>query len=99
MPKSTLACLSSVGPATLKDFALLEIHTLDDLARADPDELYQRLCRLSGCTIDICQYDVFCCAVAQARNPHLPQEQKKWFWWSAQRKKALEVARSSPEMI
>ena len=41
---------------------------------------------LDGVTVDICQYDLFCCAVAQARDPHLPPEQCDWFWWSRRRK-------------
>lgn len=87
MPKHPLASLRSVGPATLRDFALLGISTLDELAKADPEELYERLCLITGYTVDICQQDVFCCAVAQARDPNLPGEQTNWFWWSAQRKK------------
>lgn len=81
-----LADLKSVGKATLADFRLLGVHSVDELADNDPRELYERLCRLQGHTVDICQYDLFCCAVAQARDPHLPREQCDWFWWSRLRK-------------
>lgn len=81
-----LASLKSVGPATLRDFRLLGIDTPEELADADPREMYERLCRITSVVVDICQYDVFCCAVAQARNPDLPDEQRQWFWWSRRRK-------------
>ena len=60
--------------------------SLDDLAGRDPQELYDALCRLKGQKVDICCLDVMHCAVAQARNPHLPPEQRDWFWWSRNRK-------------
>ena len=82
----SLANLKSVGKASLADFRLLGVHSVAALAEADPHELSQRLCRLQGVTVDICQYDLFCCAVAQARDPHLPPEQRDWFWWSRQRR-------------
>ncbi|MCD7984640.1 MAG: helix-hairpin-helix domain-containing protein [Desulfovibrio sp.] len=82
----SLADLKSVGKASLADFRLLGVDSVAALADADPRELYERLCRLQGVTVDICQYDLFCCAVAQARDPHLPPEQRDWFWWSRRRK-------------
>lgn len=78
--------LSSVGPATLRDLLLLGVNTFEDLASSDPRELYDRLCSLEGKTVDICQYDVFCCAVAQVRDPALADEKKDWAWWSRRRK-------------
>lgn len=86
----TLADLKSVGKATLADFRLLGVDSVAHLAACDPRELYERLCRLKGVTVDICQYDLFCCAVAQARDPRLPPEQLDWFWWSRRRKAAGE---------
>lgn len=84
--KHPLLALRSVGPATLRDFTQLGVNTLEELAASDPRQLYEKLCALTGVQVDICQYDVFCCAVAQARNPALPAEQKEWSWWSRQRK-------------
>lgn len=81
-----LADLKSVGKATLADLRLLGVQSVQQLAGSDPRELYERLCRLQGVAVDICQYDVFCCAVAQARDPRLPPEQCDWFWWSRLRK-------------
>ena len=86
MKKHPLYGLRSIGPASLKDFDLLGVASLDDLAGRDPQELYDALCRLKGQKVDICCLDVMHCAVAQARNPHLPPEQRDWFWWSRNRK-------------
>lgn len=91
----SLADLKSVGKATLADFRLLGVQSVQELARSAPRELYERLCRLKGLTIDICQYDVFCCAVAQARDPHLPPEQCDWFWWSRLRKAHKEAGKAA----
>ena len=32
------------------------------------------------------QCDVYAAAIAQARDPHLPVEQRNWVWWSRARK-------------
>lgn len=88
-----LADLDSVGPAMLRDFALLGIHTLPQLARRNPEKLYEQLCRTTDQPVDICCLDVFRAAVAQARNPHLPREQRQWWYWSRRRK--AEDARKS----
>ena len=78
--------LISVGPAMLRDFEMLGIRTMDRLARANPQHMYKRLCRVTGQHQDICVLDVFRAAVAQARNPNLPAEQCVWWYWSRKRK-------------
>ena len=78
--------LVSVGPAMIRDFDILGIHSVDDLARHDPGQMYKELCRLTGQNQDICCLDVFSAAVAQARNPWLPAEQRQWWYWSRVRK-------------
>ena len=79
--------LVSVGPATLEDFRLLGVESVAQLARSEPAELFERLCALRKCRIDVCCLDVFTAAVAQARNPHLPAEKRKWWYWSGVRKR------------
>lgn len=78
--------LISVGPAIERDFHLLGIRTLPQLARRNPVRMYDQLCRLTGKYQDICCLDVFRAAVAQARNPLLPAEQCQWWYWSRKRK-------------
>lgn len=84
--QSRLEDLISVGPAMLRDFELLGIRTVQQLAQRNPAKLYQQLCRATGQRINICCQDVFSAAVAQARDPFLPAEQCQWWYWSRQRK-------------
>ncbi len=88
MTKSTrqLADLISIGPAMLRDFDVLGIHSVAQLARQNPQQMYERLNRVSGQRQDPCVLDVFCAAVAQARNPRLPAERCQWWYWSRKRK-------------
>ena len=86
MKKHPLRGLRSIGPAALKDFDLLGVTDMADLVGRDPQKLYDTLCHLKGHRVDICCLDVLHCAVAQARDPHLPPEQRDWFWWSRSRK-------------
>jgi len=83
-----LGDLVSIGPAMLRDFELLGIRSVKQLARQKPESLYERLCRLTGRSQDICCLDVFSAAVAQARNPRLPAAQCQWWYWSRKRKAA-----------
>jgi len=78
--------LVSVGPAMIRDFRLLGIHSVAQLSRRNPEKLYEQLCETTGQAQDICCLDVFRAAVAQARNPKLPAEQRQWWYWSRQRK-------------
>jgi Pathogenicity locus len=78
--------LISVGPAMLRDFELLGIRSMTQLARANPQHMYKQLCRMTGQRQDVCVQDVFSAAVAQARNPLLPAEQCVWWYWSRKRK-------------
>ncbi len=70
----------------LGDFVVLGIQSVSQLAECDGDELYERLRRLTGRQQDICVLDVFRCAIAQARDPALPEELCQWWWWSRQRR-------------
>ncbi len=78
--------LISIGPAMLRDFDRLGIHSVPQLARQDPRKMYARLERLTGQRQDPCVLDTFEAAVAQARNPRLPAEKCQWRYWSRIRK-------------
>lgn len=78
--------LVSVGPAMLRDFELLGIRSIAQLARRDPQHMYETICERTGQAHDICCLDVYRAAVAQARNPRLPAQQCQWWYWSHQRK-------------
>ena len=89
----TLADLGSVGPALLRDFERLGVRSVAQLARRNPEQLFEELCRRTGRSQDICCLDAFRAAVAQARNPRLPAEQRNWWWWSRRRKASGENRR------
>jgi pathogenicity locus Cdd1 protein len=81
-----LAELISIGPAMLRDFQVLGIRSVAQLAKQNPQRMYARLNRVTGERQDPCVLDVFCAAVAQARNPRLAAEKCHWWYWSKQRK-------------
>jgi hypothetical protein len=85
--KRQLGDLISVGPAMLRDFEVLGVRGVRQLARQNPERLYEKLCRMTNQHQDICVVDVFRAAVAQARNPRLPVERCQWWWWSRNRRK------------
>lgn len=78
--------LVSVGPKMVRDFEMLGIRNVPQLARQDPARMYEKLCSLTSERQDPCVLDVFCAAVAQARDPRLPVEQCRWWYWSRRRK-------------
>lgn len=92
--KRLLSDLASIGPAMLRDFDRLGVRSVAQLARSNPQSLYDKLSQLTGHRQDPCVLDTFTCAVAQARNPRLPAAQTKWWYWSRVRKSALKRGRS-----
>jgi nucleotidyltransferase/DNA polymerase involved in DNA repair len=78
--------LISIGPAMLRDFELLGIRSVKELAKRDPKKMYAKLGRIRKQHQDICVLDTFEAAVAQAKNPRLPVEKCQWWWWSRKRK-------------
>jgi Pathogenicity locus len=93
-----LSDLISVGPAMLRDFEILGVRSVSQLARRSPERLYAALCRVAPQHQDICCLDVFRAAVAQARNPHLPVEQCQWSYWSSKRKRMEKKARNAVQI-
>jgi len=85
--------LVSIGPAMLEDFELLGIHSVAQLRRRNPQRLYRELCRIRKAVIDPCCLDVFVAAVAQAKDPNLPVEQRQWWYWSKVRKQVEKTQR------
>jgi hypothetical protein len=86
MTERRLADLISIGPAMLRDFELLGIRSVDQLAKQNPQRMYQRLNRVTGQRQDPCVLDTFCAAVAQAKNPRLTAVKCFWWYWSSKRK-------------
>jgi nucleotidyltransferase/DNA polymerase involved in DNA repair len=40
--------LISIGPAMVRDFKLLGVDSVAELARQNPESLYKKLCRVTG---------------------------------------------------
>jgi hypothetical protein len=78
--------LVSVGPAIERDFEMMGIRSVVQLAKQNPTKMYDKLCKLTGQRQDPCVLDVFEAAVAQALNRHLPAEKCQWWYWSKIRK-------------
>ena len=65
--------LISVGPAMLRDFELLGIRSMTQLARANPQHMYKQLCSVTGRRQDICVQDVFRILLAKSEaHPFKP---------------------------
>lgn len=78
--------LVSVGPAIERDFQMMGICNVTQLAKQSPKKMYDKLCKLTGQRQDPCVLDTFEAAVAQAVDPRLPAEQCQWWYWSKIRK-------------
>ncbi len=78
--------LISVGPAIRRQLVSLGVRSVPDLARRNPEVLYRKLCLKTKRRVDPCVLDTYRAAVAQARNPDLPSEQRLWWYWSRVRK-------------
>ncbi len=89
-----LGDLISIGPAMLRDFERLGIHSVVQLARQNPERMYARLNRLTEQRQDPCVLDVFHAAVAQARNPRLAVEKCQWWYWSRKRKQEIKKVKT-----
>jgi hypothetical protein len=86
LQRRQLADLISIGPAMLRDFDLLGVRSVAELARQNPQKMYEKMERATGQRQGPCVLDTFCAAVAQARNPRLGAEKCQWWWWSRKRK-------------
>ena len=78
--------LFSVGPAIERDFQMMGIRSVAELAKQNPKKMYDKLCKLTGQRQDPCVLDTFEAAVAQAVNPRLPAQKCQWWYWSRIRK-------------
>ena len=63
-----LSELRNIGKAMLVDFDLLGITSVAQLAAQDADELYTRICVLTGARHDPCVHDTFAAAIHQAKT-------------------------------
>jgi hypothetical protein len=78
---SALEQIPGVGPSIAADLEDIGITAVADLKHADPQALYDRVCRHMGEKQDRCLLYVFRCAVYYASQvKHEPEKLKWWNW-------------------
>jgi hypothetical protein len=77
-----LTSLMNVGPRIADDLHLLGIRSVEDLRHNEADDLYDRLCELTGRRQDPCVLDTFRSAVDQANG----KPARPWWEYSRERK-------------
>lgn len=80
--KHELLILKNVGQATCKDLIMLEVNSVEQLAKENPDELYERLQRITGKKQDPCVWDTFAAIIHEAKTGI----KTPWWEWSKVRK-------------
>lgn len=78
--RSPLEVIPGVGPSTAEALHRLGIRRVSDLARRDPQRLYDAYVRLEGGPVDRCVLYVFRCACYYARTKR--PDPKKLLWWN-----------------
>lgn len=86
-----LTDLPNVGPACARDLQRLGIHQPADLVGCDAQEMYERLCVLTGTRQDPCVLDTL---VSVVRFMH-GEPARPWWHYSAQRKASV-AAQGAP---
>ena len=81
--KNELLTLKNVGQATYKDLCALGIYSIEELAKANPDELYIRLQEITHKKQDPCVWDVFAAIIHEAKTG----VKQPWWEWTQVRKK------------
>ncbi len=73
--------IPGVGPKIAQDLCDLGIRRLEELKHQDPEDLYERLCRLKGYRVDRCLLYVFRCAVYFTSTPDPDPRLLLWWKW------------------
>lgn len=81
-PGAELLRLRNVGQATRADLVALGVTSKAGLALCEADDLYAKLCALTGVRHDPCVLDTFAAAIHQARTG----EALDWWTFTAARK-------------
>ncbi len=79
--------IPNVGPATMRDFAVLNIVAPSDLIGKDPYQMYDELCQTTGKRHDPCVIDVFISAVRFMEG----DPPRTWWYYTPERKKKLSL--------
>lgn len=81
MRETDLQQIPYVGKRTEEALRMLGFNSIASLRGADPQEIYERECLMTGQKIDRCQLYVYRMAVYYAENDiHDPAKLKWWAW-------------------
>lgn len=81
MRETNLQQIPYVGRRTEEALRMLGFDSIASLRGADPQEIYERECLMTGQKIDRCQLYVYRMAVYYAENDiHDPAKLKWWAW-------------------
>ena len=81
MRETDLQKIPYVGKRTEEALRMLGFDSIASLRGADPQEIYERECLMTGLKIDRCQLYVYRMAVYYAENDiHDPAKLKWWAW-------------------
>ena len=89
-----LSDLRNVGKAVLGDLILLQIHSVEELARHDPTNLFHELEKRTQKRQDPCMWDVFAAIIHEASTG----ESTHWWEWT-NRRKALQKSGALKHII
>lgn len=73
--------IPGVGKSIRGDLEELGFETISSLIGADPQEMYDRHCKIKGMKVDRCVLHVFRCAVYFATEDNPDPEKLKWWKW------------------
>ena len=73
--------IPGVGKSIRGDLEELGYETISSLIGADPQEMYDRHCKIKGMKVDRCVLYVFRCAVYFASEDNPDSEKLKWWNW------------------
>ncbi len=72
--------IPGVGPSIAGDLWALGMRKPEDLVGQNPEDLYERSCKIQGVRIDRCLLYVYRCAVNYAT--HRPRDPELCKWWN-----------------
>ncbi len=78
---SDITRIPGIGPKLAEKLLMLGYNNISDLKGHDPEEMYLRLCSVTGEQIDRCVLYVFRLAVYFATNTDHDKELLKWWNW------------------
>lgn len=73
--------IPGIGQSMAADLTDLGYESISQLSGQNPEDMYERLCKLRNTHIDRCVLYVFRCAVYYASNTKYDPELLKWWNW------------------